>query len=688
MLRENSSHLNVFTSPTAHHQFAPSQDKENCFQPQPQPLPQVDIAKIKEKLMVVFTFYASFGDRRNLKLLKSNKFHKMMGDANVKDGRLTQKRLDLLFMAESQHRAHIDFTAFLSLLIKVASYKYCVEDSLSLRKILNDHFEPLYDNIIEMTDLGNERTRFEKEMDPSLIDILMEVSQTLSRVYLAYFPWEPKSFQQKIEIRKRSEGSLLSFLKDFEICPAILTKSKSFLMFNEVVEMDINDLRRYFPKEDVGTCLTFGRFLVFLCRVALNFENVEPAVALRSLLERMELSSGFMSLEKKINVTFNSKLSLTSSHGRNNNSSMNMNNINNNNNLNNSNAMMVNSNNNNNYSQNSNNFQNNNKENSIISNKTHTLNNINLPEELEDPVRRVFSYYCSMGEPLNTKLLKSIKFKRFFKEIGLNTIDSNLLDLLFIKLKGKTGKMEFEGFLHAISLVNEKIYGGADNEEGDDSLGWFIKTYLLDFADKINQSNQESRPENYVQLLMDLLQDSEILDLLGTVHKSLKYYYEAYTNGSPNNLMNFETFAKFAKDFDIFPTILTKAKLLKIFETLAGVFQKTGNFQHSNDNKLYIDQHLFIEGLALCAFEVNYQEPEPSNFDKVYYFLEKINQSEGVVNIQKVKGVGVKSQNWDLLQEFRRKTIGNSSMNRSRSSGVGTGIGGKERMDFDSLLRK
>jgi len=655
MLRENSSHLNVFTSPTAQSSFHPSQDKENHFQEQSQPLPNLDISKIKEKLQVIFTFYASFGDRRNLKLLKSNKFHKMMSDSNIKDNRLTQKRLDLLFMAESHHRPHIDFPGYLSLLIKVAVFKYSLEDSLALRKILKEHFEPLYENIIEMTDLGNEKTRFEKEMDQGLIEILLEVHQTITRIYLAYFPWEPKSFQHKSEILKRSEGSLLAFLKDFEICPAILTKSKSFLIFNEVVEMSELDLKRFFLKDDMGTCLTFGRFLVFLCRVALNFENVEPNMAVRSLLERMELSSGFMSLEKKLNVTFNSKLSLTSSFMKNNNN------------------------------------MSSNKENTH--NGSLMANNNHLNEEFEEPTKRVFSYYCSMGEPLNTKLLKSIKFKRFFKDIGLSNIDQNLIDLLFIKLKGKTGKLEFDGFLQSLSIISEKFYNSSENDKNnnnEDNLTWFIKTYLLDFSERINELTNENRPENYVQLLMDLLQDSEILDLLGTVHRSLKYYYEAYTNNSTNGLMCFEGFAKFAKDFDIFPTILTKAKLMKIFETLAGVFQKTGAL-HNNEEKKYIDQHLFIEGLALCAFEVNYQEPEPSNFDKVYYFLEKLNQSDGVVNIQKVKGIGGKTQNWDLLQEYRRKTVGNScnmSINRSRSSGISGGFGGKEKMDFDSLLRK
>lgn len=184
MLRENSSHLNVFTSPSSQTLFRSSQDKENVFQPQAQPLPAIDVSKIKDKLHVIFTFYSSFGDRLNLKLLKSNKFHKMMSDANIKDGRISQKRLSTFC---SCPRASIGLT-FLNLLIKVASFKHQVEDSLALRKIIKEHFDPLYDNIIQMTDMGNEKTRFSREMDQSLISILMEVNQTLSRIYLAYFP--------------------------------------------------------------------------------------------------------------------------------------------------------------------------------------------------------------------------------------------------------------------------------------------------------------------------------------------------------------------------------------------------------------------------------------------------------------------------------------------------------------------
>ncbi len=43
---------------------------------------------MKQKIKVVFKFYASFGDRINVNYLKSNKMHKMIADANLKSANL------------------------------------------------------------------------------------------------------------------------------------------------------------------------------------------------------------------------------------------------------------------------------------------------------------------------------------------------------------------------------------------------------------------------------------------------------------------------------------------------------------------------------------------------------------------------------------------------------------------------
>ncbi len=81
--------------------------------------------------------------------------------------------------------------------------------------------------------------------------------------------------------------------------------------------------------------------------------------------------------------------------------------------------------------------------------------------------------------------------------------------------------------------------------------------------------------------------------------------------------MTYKRFQQFCTDFDIFPDILTKSKTLSFFNTLA-------SFQ-SDPNKLTIDEHLFVEALALTAFEVVYKDPQPDAFEKILLLLEKMN---------------------------------------------------------------
>ncbi len=67
--------------------------------------------------------------------------------------------------------------------------------------------------------------------------------------------------------------------------------------------------------------------------------------------------------------------------------------------------------------------------------------------------------------------------------------------------------------------------------------------------------------------------------------------------------MTFTQFDKFLTDFSLCPDILSKPKAFKYFNTLASL---------NNDSKsgnLVIDEHLFVEALALTAYEVVYKEP-------------------------------------------------------------------------------
>lgn len=55
----------------------------------------------KTLLLKVFQGYTSFGERTNLKNLRSNKFHKMMQDTGIP---LSKTSLDLLFVSENRHK--------------------------------------------------------------------------------------------------------------------------------------------------------------------------------------------------------------------------------------------------------------------------------------------------------------------------------------------------------------------------------------------------------------------------------------------------------------------------------------------------------------------------------------------------------------------------------------------------------
>lgn len=59
------------------------------------------VAERKNLMSKIFQFYTSFGERTNLKNLRSNKFHKMMQDCSIP---ISKTSLDLMFVAENHHK--------------------------------------------------------------------------------------------------------------------------------------------------------------------------------------------------------------------------------------------------------------------------------------------------------------------------------------------------------------------------------------------------------------------------------------------------------------------------------------------------------------------------------------------------------------------------------------------------------
>jgi len=258
--------------------------------------------------------------------------------------------------------------------------------------------------------------------------------------------------------------------------------------------------------------------------------------------------------------------------------------------------------------------------------------------------------------------------------LGLN----NHLSKQNLEKVGNQGKLSYEGFLKAIEMVAHKILPEHNIVQ---AVNYVLDKHILELENVIAQAQHEQRymGGSSLKLLVELLKDPEMVGFLSLVHKSMMVYYNFYADS--RGLMNFEKFVQFCKHFSIFPDILAKARIKSFFQTLAAIHSQSeaGEKQSpslgmtkksTSQSKLMIDkrasettdeevidQHLFVEGLALCAFEVPYNDPQPPNIAKVCYFLERINQSDGSGIVQKQMGLtrSPTGASWDILFYIKQK---------------------------------
>lgn len=309
-------------------------------------------------------------------------------------------------------------------------------------------------------------------------------------------------------------------------------------------------------------------------------------------------------------------------------------------------------------------------------------------EKNKDTLLSIFQKYCSYGEPLNTTRLKSAKFMKMIRDCNLfglskamksNDSQINVLkpvdvDLIYAKVTGikiiseksmsgisqimsstmsnikisesqmsprkteygfseKRGAgvkgsanvsikmMEFEQFVSGLELISKKIFPELNNEE---SLEKIICQYIIPL-DKATISDRGISNDT-LQNLMQLLKESGMTKFLNVVHRSLLPYFKM--NANSKGLMTLEGFVKFCTDFELFPDVITKPRLNRIYYTIASIpsgsniqnVSKTDINEASIKAQTVIDDNLFVEAIALCSLEVPYKDPQPNYFEKVLIF--------------------------------------------------------------------
>jgi len=328
--------------------------------------------------------------------------------------------------------------------------------------------------------------------DANIEDIFLDVCPVLYNIYRVYFSHEISLAEDFDFIKENSFKQYLKFIRDFEICPNFITKSAAFSIYQSEEEqesinsnnqyyigliknVDLSSIIKFNNKNNniLGQHFNFFKFIRTIVKMAeYGYEKFENGLILNKsnsikytssnstiipnyerlilILEKMEMSEGFINLEKKTNKTHSIKnatiitkslLEKLQKQNRiygNNNSLL----FENNNNKENNTTMNL--------------FGPRNleeKRQSLMYNNNYLelceLSSY-IQEKYGEDLLHIFKAFCSFGDPLNTKYLRTKMFTKLLVEANLihaasierNTsfrtseigLKFNDVDTIFIKL--------------------------------------------------------------------------------------------------------------------------------------------------------------------------------------------------------------------------------------------------------------
>lgn len=333
--------------------------------------------------------------------------------------------------------------------------------------------------------------------------------------------------------------------------------------------------------------------------------------------------------------------------------------------------------------------------------------NLVIPESYDvcetylDELHKLFEAYCSFGEPGNYSVLKSSKFYKLMKDAQVldgeqgNLLEPHDIELIYCSIlhgldpfnsqskkrakqlllkfkndqsdkksrspakgKGSPQGLNFSMFLQsleAVALCVEK------NSNKNVRLGNFINKRLVPLLanrpglasrSKSTSTIRQKLGENdhFTAKLMSMLKDKLMIEMLASIHKTMLPIYQLYCEDT--RLITVKKFLQFMKDFGVFPQLVSQSKLLQLFHELSALYKSKGEGADQKEDA--IDQHLFIEGLALVALEVDYEKFKLTNSQKLILLLERMNDSDATQKLSRCLGRTI-SKKFDIVSQIRQR---------------------------------
>ncbi len=270
-------------------------------------------------------------------------------------------------------------------------------------------------------------------------------------------------------------------------------------------------------------------------------------------------------------------------------------------------------------------------------NKSQKDNKNNELNEIIYRLKEIFEYYCSYGERLNTKILKSHKFIKLFKESGIkdNIVNQTRLELIY-KSENKYNCMNFEQFLNALMKVAEYKYPNYSSPiELKKNLKQMIKENILPLYDLIINGNFESTFNNSI-LSSTIVQQLDNLDnilysniceeiltsIVPILFEIYKIYFPHEISISDNidyiKNNSIKQYYEFIKDFDITPGLLSKSVSYQIYKS--EIANENSDISISNNKNFYQNILKYLDINSILKYEPN----NPNILGQHFIFLKFI----------------------------------------------------------------
>lgn len=596
-----------------------------------------DVTDTTDKIKKVFEYYTQFGDRMNSEFIKSHKFVKLAEDAGILSKSVTQSKVEIIFLGENNHKPQMSFDTFLNSLVKVAELKYRnaigrgeLSFQEALNNLLNDHILPLYDQIyvkppkndpnsqlFNFTVMRNTVNNLQPEdINGDIEQLFFYNFHTLYDVYKVYFPWEVSLTNDHKYVKEESMKAFFSFIKDFDLSPALISKSGAFQAYKSELEtpnsqfqplieifqsLNLVNSKQLNNKHMVGMHFSFFRFIRCILKIAsYGLEKLEFTYSKKLSLfekisltfERMELSSGFSTIEAKTAKTHSAKS--TSLIPREFIERVKY-------------AIMDAQE----FAETKGDFKNK-PEKSILSKSKRLLNSSKageifehagyIADEYGEDLIVIYTAICSFGDPLNTHFMNAKKFVKFLKEAKLvkseiskkqdmqyrslgvkpkkeKGLKMNEIDPIFFRLtqssenlmgysmsmavgnasrmntskfnqgannqpvaKMKKGvnansKIDYNMFVNSLEVVAKAVYG-KDFEDMQEAIDTLLKKHVIPLKEKFFWKNTDYKRD----FLKEKQSNKELSNLIAIMAKAFYTPYTFYCDY--NELLDFDCFLK------------------------------------------------------------------------------------------------------------------------------------------------